>query len=267
MNAPPGGGLALTATAVALGAARTGPVTWLVSPLGGALLPPPARVGFGLVLAALATPALAAGVARAGLDRAGPLLLAAQIGRELAVGVSMGLVASLAFRAAEAAGRLADAARGANLAEVLLPTADERSSPLGALYLLLGTLVFLELGGVPRVLDALARSYDVLPVGGGVTAAGAARAAGVVTLASARLIESALALAAPVIVALWLTDVTLGFVARAAPQIPVYFVGLPLKGLLAVGVVLAGLAALETAMSRGLASWMTLLERVMNAWR
>jgi flagellar biosynthetic protein FliR len=179
----------------------------------------------------------------------------------------MGLVASLAFRAAEAAGRLADAARGANLAEVLLPTADERSSPLGALYLLLGTLVFLELGGVPRVLDALARSYDVLPVGGGVTAAGAARAAGVVTLASARLIESALALAAPVIVALWLTDLTLGFVARAAPQIPVYFVGLPLKGLLAVGVVLAGLAALETAMSRGLASWMTLLERVMNAWR
>jgi len=265
MSAPSGGSLAVTATAVALGGARTVPVTWLVTPLGGALLPPPVRVGFGLLLAALASPALVAGAARAGLDRAGPLLLALQLARELAVGLSMGLVASLAFRAAEAAGRLADTARGANLAEVLLPTADQRSSPLGALYMLLGTLVFLELGGVPRVLDALARSYEALPIGGNVTPAGAARVAGVVTLASARLIESAVALAAPVIVALWLTDLTLGLVARAAPQIPVYFLGLPLKGLLAVGVVLAGLAGLEAALARGLPGWMSVLARTIEA--
>jgi type III secretory pathway component EscT len=210
-----------------------------------------------------------AGAARAGLDRAAPLLLALQLARELAVGLSMGLVVSLAFRAAEAAGRLADTARGANLAEVLLPTAEEgssqRSSPLGALYMLLSTLVFLELGGVPRVLDALARSYEALPIGGGVTPAGAARVAGVVTLASARLIESAVALAAPVIVALWLTDLTLGLVARAAPQIPVYFLGLSLKGLLAVGVVLAGLAGLEAALARGLPGWMSLLARTIEA--
>ena len=53
-----------------------------------------------------------------------------------------------------------------------------------------------------------------------------------------KLIASGLALAAPVVVALWLTDLALGLIARAAPQVPVYFVGLPLKGLLAIGVVL-----------------------------
>ena len=62
-----------------------------------------------------------------------------------------------------------------------------------------------------------------------------------VVVASARLLEAALALAAPVVVALWLTDLALGMVARVAPQVPVYFVGLPAKGLLAVGVVLLGL--------------------------
>ena len=49
-----------------------------------------------------------------------------------------------------------------------------------------------------------------------------------------------MALAAPVVVALWLTDLALGLIARAAPSVPVYFLGLPLKGLLAIGVVLLG---------------------------
>ena len=55
-----------------------------------------------------------------------------------------------------------------------------------------------------------------------------------------------MALAAPVVVALWLTDLALGLVARAAPPVPVYFLGLPLKGLLAIGVVLLGLGSLQT---------------------
>ena len=88
----------------------------------------------------------------------------------------------------------------------------------------------------------------MLPVGGGLDAGAARRAAAVVTLASARLIASGVALAAPVIVALWLTDLALGLVARAAPQVPVYFIGLPLKGLLAIGLVLLCLGTLQAAL-------------------
>ena len=102
---------------------------------------------------------------------------------------------------------------------------------------------------MPRLCDALLESYRVLPVGGGLDAGAARRAAAVVTVASARLIASGVALAAPVIVALWLTDLALGLVARAAPQVPVYFIGLPLKGLLAIGLVLLGLGALQAALA------------------
>ena len=83
------------------------------------------------------------------------------------MGLCLGLVAAAAFRAAEVAGRLADTLRGANIAEILVPTADERSSPLGALYVLLATVVFLQIGGVPRLVDAILRSYQALPIGGG----------------------------------------------------------------------------------------------------
>jgi flagellar biosynthesis protein FliR len=252
--------------AVGLGAARTVPVTWLVSPLGGARLPAAARLAFGVMLAALAAPALSAAAAGAGLERAGGVLVALVLAREILVGLGVGLVVSFFFRAAETAGRLVDVLRGASLAEVLVPTSDERASPVGALYLLLATLVFLELGGVPRLLAALLASYDAVPLAGALTAANLRGAAWVVTTASARLLEAALALAAPVVVAVWLTDVALGMVARLAPQVPVYFVGLPAKGLLAVGVVLVGLGAVDHALAAQAGGWIELARRLLHAW-
>jgi flagellar biosynthetic protein FliR len=259
-----------TLLAVGLGAARTLPVTWMVGPMGGARLPAAARVAFGLLLAALAAPALTAAAARADLPRAGGLFLGLVLAREVIVGLGLALITSFAFRAAEAAGRLVDVMRGASLAEVFVPTAEERASPLGALYVLLASLLFLELGGVARTLEALLASYDAVPLAGALTATNLRAGAQVVVLASARLLESALALAAPAVVALWLTDLALGMVARVAPQVPVYFVGLPLKGLLGVGVVLLGLGALDHAFMTGSVAgargWLELGLRWLAAW-
>jgi type III secretory pathway component EscT len=252
--------------AAGFGAARIVPVTAGVSPFGGAHVPGPARVAFGLMLACLIEPTLAAAVTRAGLEHAGGGLVLLVLAREALVGFGLGLVVSFAFRAAEAGGRLVDTLRGASMAEVLVPTTDERASPMGALYVLLATLVFLELGGVPRLLEALLTSYAAVPLGGAITPATLRAAASVVIVASARLIEVALAFAAPVVVALWLTDLALGMIARVAPQVPVYFVGLPAKGLLAVGVVLLGLGALEHALVVDLPSWMELARRWLGAW-
>jgi flagellar biosynthetic protein FliR len=242
-----------------LGAARLAPVIWLVAPVGGPRLPAPARVGFAVLLAAVASPLLLAGGDAAALAQASALRLALAMAREVAVGLCLGLVASAVFRAAELAGRLADTLRGANIAEVLVPTAEERSSPFGALYLLVATMVFFRIGGVPRLVEGLLGSYQVLPVGGGLGAGPARHAAQLVALASARLIASGVALAAPVVVAVWLTDLGLGLVARAAPQVPVYFLGLPLKGLLSVGIILLGLGALVAALAGGMAGWIRLL--------
>jgi type III secretion protein SpaR/YscT/HrcT len=252
---------------IALGAARATPIVWMVAPLGGPRLPMPARVGLALLLAGLAAPILIASAAASGLGNASPVALSLLLAREVLVGLCLGFVAAAAFRAAEIAGRLGDTLRGANIAEILVPTAEERSSPLGVLYLLLATVVFLQIGGVPRLCEALLESYRALPVGDGLDAVTARRAAAVVTGASARLIASGVALAAPVIVALWLTDLGLGLVARAAPQVPVYFIGLPLKGLLAIGLVLVSLGALEAALAGDFAAWLHLVARTAASFR
>jgi type III secretory pathway component EscT len=54
------------------------------------------------------------------------------VAREVMVGVVMGFVGACMFRAAEAAGQFTDVLRGASMAEVLSPTGEGKSSPLGA---------------------------------------------------------------------------------------------------------------------------------------
>lgn len=257
--------------AVALGAARTVPLAWLIPALGGPRVTSEVRVGLGLVLAVLSVPALAPAVASGAASSLGNAFglvgWALLLGREVLVGLTVGLAAGTLFRAAEAAGRLVDVLRGANLAEVFSPLSEERSSPMGDLYLFVAVVVFLELGGLRTVAVALARSYEAVPVGA-LPALDQLRGAGaLVAGAVAKLVESAIGLAAPVVVALWLTDVTLGIVGRAAPQIPVYFTGMPVKALLGLAIVLAGLGALQAAVTAGAAGWAALVQRAFDLWR
>lgn len=233
-----------------LALARCLPVTWMVPAFGGRVLMGSVRIGLGVALAALALPAVRA----PGLAEAfGPVPLVLWMLREAAVGVTLALLLSLAFRAAEAAGRLIDVVRGANVAEVLAPLSGERESATSLLTGMLAIVVFLELGGLPRVAEALARSYEVLPVGGWADAASWRAAIARLVVVAGGLVETTIGLAAPALVAALLTDVVLAFVARAAPGVPVYFVGLPLKGLAALGVLLVSLGSLRAALEIRLA--------------
>lgn len=248
--------------AIGLGAARTVPVAWLIPAFGGPTLPAYVRMGLGLALAVLCLPRLVTQV-----PTGGPIFWVLLLAREVAVGVTLGFVGALVFRAAEAAGRLTDLLRGAGSSEQTSSLGGGQSSPLGELYLLLAVVVFMEIGGLGHVAEALARSYEAVPTA---PVAGAARLEGataVVVLASVRLLEAAVALAAPALVAMLLTDIALGIVGRAAPQIPIHFVGMPLKALLGVGVVLVALGGLHAALVDGFRAWGPLLGRAVTVWR
>lgn len=256
-----------TVLAVALGAARTVPVTWLVPALGGPRVAPTVRVGLGLLLAVLCLPVLAPGVEALGATGShGAVQWLILLAREAMVGATVGLTAGAVFRAAEAAGRLVDLGRGANAAELLEPGSAGRSSPMADLYLFVSTVLFLEVGGLRLMASGLARSYEGVPLAGvgGVAALGAA--VDVVLHATGRLLESAVVFAAPVLVAMVLGDVVLGVVGRLVSQ-PLAVVAFPLKALLGLGTVLVGLGALEAAWVAGFPSWMALVQQAFAAWR
>ncbi len=240
---------------LALGAARTLPLAWSVPVFGGPALPSQLRVALGLGLAVLCAPALAMDAPPSAATLW--VLLAA---REALVGVVMGFVCACMFRAAEAAGELTDVLRGANLASTLVPAGERRTSPLGALLLLLASVVFLEIGGIGHVVAALGRSYEAIPLGSGLRFGERSHAAALLAIvASGKLIEAAIGLAAPAMVALLLADIVLGVVGRAVPRVPLYFVGMPLKALLGVGAVLLGLGGTDLAMQGGFRGFLELL--------
>jgi flagellar biosynthetic protein FliR len=233
---------------VGLGAARTVPLVWSVPAFGGPTLPAQIRLALGIALAALCLPLLSAHPPAGGV-----LVWTLLAGREVVVGTAMGFVCSCAFRAAGAAGQLTDILRGANLAEAISPTGETGSSPLGVVMLLLFIVAFHEIGGVGTVALALARSYEAIPLTPQIPFRESTHTMAILTIiASGKLIETAIGLCAPVVVALLLADIVLGVLGRAAPQIPLYFVGMPLKALLGVGAVLVGLAALDVTMQHTL---------------
>ena len=247
----------------ALGSARTVPFVWLIPAFGGPSLPARVRLALGFALSALCFPLIAGRV-----PSGGPVLWVLLALRECGVGLVMGFVAACMFRAVEAAGWLTDTLRGANLAEVIAPDQGSRSSPLGELLLLLSVVVFLEAGGAGILATALARSYEAVPLGPTASSPASLRAAAfLVIVASAKLIEAAIGLAAPALVALLLADLALGALGRALPQIPLYFVGMPAKALLGVGAGLAGLATLDSALTVGFRGFLVLLERAAQLGR
>lgn len=244
-----------------LGAARTLPLTWSIPAFGGAALPFGLRVAFGLGLAIWCYPLLASmplpGNAAA---------LAVLAFRELLVGVVMGLVCACMFRAAEAAGEIADLARGGELARTNAPLGEGGSSPFGVLFLLLASLVFLEIGGVGYVLAALARSYEAFPIGESLNAGARAEPAVLLVIVStAKLIEAAIALAAPVLVALVLADAVFGLLGRAVPGLPVGSAAMPLRTLLGIAVVLLALGGMHVALQSGFRDFFRLLDGGLRA--
>ncbi len=230
-------------------------MAWSIPAFGGPHLPGRIRVAIGMALSFLCLPVLAHSEPTGGAVLWG-LLLA----REVMVGIVMGFVGACMFRAAEAAGYLTDILRGASMSDALSPMGAGKSSPLGALMLLLSIVVFFEIGGPVHLTAALVRSYEAIPFAVPVGFGGRPNTMAMVAIAaSAKLIEAAVGLCAPAIVALLLADIVLGMVGRAVPQIPLYFVGMPLKALLGVGAFLLGLAGMDAAMQHSLHGFFDLL--------
>lgn len=224
----------------ALVAARVAPLTVLAPWLALRQAPAVLRAGVVLVLTVVVAP-VAVHHAPAELP-VGAFSYGLAVLREAMVGAVFAVVSALPLLALDWAGRLVDTWRGASLAEVIAPPTAERTSPIGNLYLMMGVVLFLLLGGHRLAIVAFADGLVAAPVGAPI--AGADLAA--VALGAGRLTADALAfaaaLAAPAAAAIVLTEVALGLVARTSPQVPVFFAGMPLRAAIGLGAALLGLS-------------------------
>lgn len=188
--------------------------------------------------------------------------------RELVIGLMFAFAAALPFYALDWAGRVTDIWRGASLSEVLAPATGERSSPIGQLYMFLGIVLFLSLGGHRFALDVFADSLVLAPIGAETLAGSIGEAALGAARLSAVALTFAAALAAPAAVCIVLVELSLGLIARSAPQVPVFFAGMPLRAATGLAAALVALAVLvdqlPTAFHDGIESARSLLRLLVG---
>ena len=174
------------------------------------------------------------------------------IAKEAMVGLVMGFLAAMMFAAIQMAGAFIDLQIGFGFANVVDPMMKQHNAVIGQLYNLSATLLFLALNGHHLMIRGLADSFAVLPLGGMTMSPGAT--AGIVQI-FAVLFLAALKIGAPVVGAIFLTDVSLGILARTVPQLNVFVVGFPAKltvGMLAVFAVMPFAFVVMTGLFGGL---------------
>jgi flagellar biosynthetic protein FliR len=166
---------------------------------------------------------------------------------EAFVGLMMGLAVHLVFEGVQIAGQLTGMQLGFSLASVIDPMTNIETPVVATFYQMFALLIFLQLNVHHWLLKMLVRSFTYVPVGTGVATLLATRElfrfAGAMWLIGVQI-------AAPVVLATILVDVTVGFVSKASPQLPAMFIGISVKNLMGYGI-MAGAAIL----------WPSLLEK------
>lgn len=150
--------------------------------------------------------------------------------RELLIGFSIGLGATLIFTGIQLAGEIVDIQMGLGLVNIIDPMTNTQISVMGQYYFMLATLVFLAVSGHHMLLRAVTDSFNLIPLG---QAHFSPELGKEMMHLFSQVFFIAFRVGAPVIGALFITNMALGVVARTVPQMNVFIVGMPLN--LAVG--------------------------------
>lgn len=225
-------GTQLVAFVLVLG--RIGPLFTLAPVLSGSLLSN--RVKF--IAAAGISLALAPIAAHGRTIPTDPFGFALALAKEVGVGLAFALALGVISAAVSAGASLVDTMVGFSFGALLDPVTGVQNAVLGQVYSLFAVMVFLLSGGVRMMIMGVARSYDLIPLGGFPTTTTLAQLA-LHGLEQVPVIG--FELVAPVLLAVLVTDATFGLLARTVPQMNVFVVALPLKVMLAFAVIAVSL--------------------------
>ncbi|UJX40457.1 flagellar biosynthetic protein FliR [Desulfovibrio sp. JY] len=145
---------------------------------------------------------------------------------EVVMGLLLNILVLFLFSAVQCAGSIMGFSMGFSLMNSMDPMTGASESGLGHLMSQVTTMLFLSLNGHLVLLGGLAQSFKLVPPGG--LFISPALGEHLITF-SGQMFVMALKIAAPIMASIFLVDLALALVARAAPQMNVLFIGFPLK--------------------------------------
>ncbi len=158
--------------------------------------------------------------------------------RELLVGVALGIATSVVFEAVQMAGQILSVQMGYSLINILDPNTQVDTTVVAMFHQSVAMLIFLRLDVHLWLLRAIGNSFAYLPPG-------SAQLTRPFTLsligAGTSILLIGVQIAAPVLSATLLTDLVLGLMGKASPQLPLMLLGPAVKSLLGLGILFVSL--------------------------
>jgi flagellar biosynthetic protein FliR len=181
-------------------------------------------------------------------------MLVANIVQQVVVGAALGFLTALLFAAVQAAGSLIDMFGGFSVAFAFDPLSQSGNSVFGRFYGLTAATLLFASDGHQLVLRGFTQSYKAIPLDSGISLDAMRH---LVTVGIGQMFLAAVQIAGPIIAVLFIADVGLGLLARAAPALNAFALGFPAKILLTMSLAGTALMALPQSVS-------TLTERAVG---
>ena len=196
--------------------------TLSVAPLfGHANVPATVKLGLGLLLSLAVAPALPAMPAVAPFSSDGLLILVQQLLIGLAIGFSM----KLAFTGIELAGELAALTMGLSFASFYDPNAEAEATSVSQWFGWLALMVFVSSNLHLTLLASLTDSFSTFPVS---ALPVGTRPFNMIAAFGGHIFSIGIQLALPIIAALLVTNLALGLLTKAAPQLNLFGIEFPM---------------------------------------
>ena len=221
--------------------------TFLVAPIFGASSVP---VQLRLVLAlALAVPLVGQGLVTLPPPGTPMLIVGVVIAGEVMIGIAMGLVVQTAFASATMAGEVIGNSMGLGFASMIDPSSNQHNPALGQLLMVLATFLFFAMDGHLLLIRAIIDSFVRMPVGH--VGDGGSMAASVIGFGGA-MFAAGLAIALPVGFATVLVQLVMAMLARSAPQLNLFAIGLPATLIAGIAMLAIGLPEIGASIGNSL---------------
>ncbi len=156
------------------------------------------------------------------------------VAKELAVGMVMGYVTYIIMSGIYLAGQIIDNQVGFGYANVLDPITNIQVPLTSNFYYTYLILIFLLINGHHMIIRALFYSYKVIPLGQLTFSSDVISELGSVM---SEMFGIALRISAPIIAAVFITDVVLGVLSKTIPEMNVFMLGMPIKVLLGFAII------------------------------
>lgn len=182
--------------------------------------------------------------------------------QQVIIGIAIGFSLQVLFDAVTLGGQLLANSMGLSFAFNLDPMHGTQTPVLGQLYSMLVMLTFLSLDGHLKLIELLVEGFRSMPVG---TSGLGQEGVWSIVVWGSQLFSGALSVALPGVTALLIVNIAFGVMSRAAPQLNLFAVGLPISLVFGLVIVVVGLPAMQTTFIRLLADAFDLLGKLVRS--